>query len=60
MVGPRGGSTEGEVKFPGRYPISKGEALSSVIKRAGGLTPYAFPKGSVFTRRRSRSRSGSR
>jgi protein involved in polysaccharide export with SLBB domain len=41
---------KGEVQFPGDYPISKGERLSSVIKRAGGLTQYAFPEGAVFTR----------
>lgn len=40
----------GEVRFPGTYPIRKGETLSSVIERAGGLTDVAFPKGSVFIR----------
>jgi len=40
----------GQVRFPGTYPISEGETLSSVIQRAGGLTPYAFAEGSVFTR----------
>ena len=40
----------GEVKFPGNYPIHRGETLRSVIDRAGGLTPLAFPQGSVFTR----------
>ncbi len=40
----------GQVRFPGTYPISEGETLSSVIQRAGGLTPYAFPQGAVFTR----------
>jgi polysaccharide biosynthesis/export protein len=40
----------GEVRFPGTYPIRKGETLSSVIARAGGLTDQAFPKGSVLTR----------
>lgn len=40
----------GEVRFPGNYPIAQGERLSSVIRRAGGLTPYAFAEGSVFTR----------
>jgi polysaccharide export outer membrane protein len=40
----------GEVRFPGVYPIRKGERLSSVIARAGGLTAEAFAKGSVFTR----------
>ena len=41
---------KGEVQFPGVYPIAKGETLSSVIKRAGGLTRFAFPEGAVFTR----------
>jgi polysaccharide biosynthesis/export protein len=41
---------EGEVKFPGEYPIERGETLRSVVNRAGGLTPLAFPGGSVFTR----------
>ncbi len=40
----------GEVRFPGTYTIQPGETLKSVIERAGGLTPYAFPQGSVFTR----------
>ncbi len=41
---------EGEVRFPGEYPIARGETLRSVVARAGGLTPLAFPHGSVFTR----------
>jgi polysaccharide biosynthesis/export protein len=40
----------GEVRFPGIYPIQRGETLRSVINRAGGLTALAFPSGSVFTR----------
>lgn len=40
----------GEVTFPGSYPIRQGEMLSSVLKRAGGVTPLAFTEGSVFTR----------
>jgi polysaccharide biosynthesis/export protein len=40
----------GEVRFPGTYPIRRGETLSSVLKRAGGLTGLAFPEGAVFTR----------
>lgn len=40
----------GEVRFPGTYTIQPGETLKSVIERAGGLTPYAFPQGAVFTR----------
>jgi protein involved in polysaccharide export with SLBB domain len=41
---------EGQVVFPGEYPIVPGETLKSVIARAGGLTSRAFPQGSVFTR----------
>lgn len=40
----------GEVKFPGDYPIRRGETLRTVIDRAGGLTELAFVEGSVFTR----------
>ena len=46
----------GEVRFPGRYDIKRGETLVSVLARAGGLTPYAFPEGSVFTREELRQR----
>ena len=41
---------EGEVRFPGIYPVRKGETLRSLLARAGGLTDIAFPEGSVFTR----------
>jgi protein involved in polysaccharide export with SLBB domain len=40
----------GEVRFPGTYPIRKGETLREVLARAGGLTVMAFPEGGVFTR----------
>jgi protein involved in polysaccharide export with SLBB domain len=40
----------GEVRFPGRYPILRGETMRSVVERAGGLTDFAFPEGTVFTR----------
>lgn len=40
----------GEVRFPGRYDIKRGETLVSVLARAGGLSEFAFPEGSVFTR----------
>jgi protein involved in polysaccharide export with SLBB domain len=46
----------GEVRFPGRYVVKNGETLRSVIARAGGLTEYAFPEGSVFTREGLRKR----
>jgi polysaccharide export outer membrane protein len=41
----------GEVRFPGRYAIKRGETLKSVLIRAGGLTDLSFAEGSVFTRR---------
>ena len=47
---------EGEVKFPGEYPIERGETLRSVVARAGGLTSLAFANGSVFTRETLRER----
>ena len=40
----------GEFKRPGRYPIRKGEKLSSVIERAGGYTNNAYLRGAYFTR----------
>jgi polysaccharide biosynthesis/export protein len=40
----------GEVRFPGTYPIRKGETLSSLVARAGGLTDAAFPHGAAFMR----------
>jgi len=46
----------GEVKFPGEYSVRPGETLKSVLQRAGGLTPYAFGEGSVFTRKELRDR----
>jgi polysaccharide biosynthesis/export protein len=46
----------GEVRFPGSYPIHRGETLRSVLDRAGGLTTLAFPGGSVFTRKELRER----
>lgn len=41
---------EGEFNFPGEYSFSEGERLSSVIKRAGGLTNEAYPYGAIFLR----------
>jgi protein involved in polysaccharide export with SLBB domain len=40
----------GQVKRPGRYTVSQGERLSSLLERAGGFLPEAFPRGAVFTR----------
>ncbi len=46
----------GEVKFPGTYILRRGETLRSVIERAGGLTEFAYLKGSVFTREEIKQR----
>jgi protein involved in polysaccharide export with SLBB domain len=46
----------GQVRFPGRYSVKPGETMKSVLLRAGGLTQFAFPEGSVFTRRELRER----
>ena len=43
-------SLQGEVQFPGVYPIYKGERLSTVIGRAGGFTDEAYLRGAKFTR----------
>src|SRR5690606_3643209 len=42
----------GEVRFPGVYTIERGERLSDIIARAGGMTEQAYPYGAVFTRTR--------
>lgn len=41
----------GEFNRPGFYAIRKGETLSQLIARAGGLSPLAYPYGAIFTRR---------
>jgi len=41
----------GQVKYPGRYALkNRGERLSDVIERAGGLTKEAYPGGVQFFR----------
>lgn len=40
----------GEVRFPGIYPISKGETLSQLLQRAGGVNQFAYIEGAVFSR----------
>jgi protein involved in polysaccharide export with SLBB domain len=42
---------KGEVRFPGAYPIFKGERLSSVLERAGGFTDKAYLRAAKFTRK---------
>lgn len=46
----------GEVRFPGKYPIQRGETLKSVLTRAGGFTDTAFPEGAVFIREELKQR----
>ena len=41
----------GEFVFPGKYTIRRGETLADLIVKAGGLTEYAHPDASVFTRK---------
>lgn len=40
----------GEVAHPGGYGIQPGERLSSVLKRAGGFLPTAWPQAAVLER----------
>ncbi len=40
---------EGEVLYPGRYSLQKGERLSDVIRRAGGFTDKAYFYGARFS-----------
>ncbi len=41
----------GEVKYPGVYSLkSKDERLSSLLTRAGGLKPTAYPRAATFSR----------
>ncbi|HWZ55434.1 MAG TPA: SLBB domain-containing protein [Verrucomicrobiae bacterium] len=41
---------KGEVKHAGTYGIRPGERLSSVLERAGGFTPDAYPFGAILQR----------
>ena len=47
-------TVQGEVEHPGTYGIRPGESLSSVLQKAGGFTPQAYPYGLVLTRRQVR------
>jgi len=44
-------SVQGEVRFAGNYPITRGEHLSDLLMRVGGLNSTAYPAGTVFLRR---------
>lgn len=43
-------SVTGEVLHPGRYGVQRAERLSSVLRRAGGFSPAAYPYGAVLER----------
>ena len=47
-------SVRGEVKHPGTYGIRPGERLSSIIERAGGFQPDAYPYGALLQRAKVR------
>ena len=48
-------TVRGEVMYAGTYGISSGERLSSVLRRAGGFGPLAYPYAIVFTRENIRT-----
>jgi protein involved in polysaccharide export with SLBB domain len=40
----------GQVRYPGTFDVTRGERLSSLLARAGGLTEESYAYGAVFTR----------
>jgi protein involved in polysaccharide export with SLBB domain len=44
-------TVQGEVRFAGNYPITRGEHLSDILMRAGSITSTAYPQGAVFLRK---------
>jgi polysaccharide export outer membrane protein len=50
-AGPVGSVTvQGEVRNPGTFVVLRGDRLSDVLARAGGLTEVAYPVGTVYLR----------
>lgn len=49
-------NVSGRVRFPGEYSIGRGERLSRLLQRAGGLTDDAFAQGAIFLRTELRRR----
>ena len=41
---------KGEVSYPGRYALKKGETVKDLFRKVGGLTSDAFPEAAMFTR----------
>jgi protein involved in polysaccharide export with SLBB domain len=49
---PRMVQIDGEVLKPGKYNIiNKRERISSILKRAGGFAPFAYPQGAYLIRK---------
>ena len=48
-------SVQGQIRNPGTFAIRRGEHLSEVLMRAGGLTAVAYPYGTVFLRKSAAS-----
>lgn len=47
-------SIEGEVNYPGRYPITnRNERISDIIRQAGGLNAQAYLKGASLIRKKT-------
>ena len=44
-------TVQGQVRNVGNYQIVRGEHLSDVLMRAGGLTESAYPYGTIFLRK---------
>jgi protein involved in polysaccharide export with SLBB domain len=43
---------EGEIFYPGEYALEKNnERISDVLRRAGGINQFAYPKGATLMRR---------
>jgi len=49
-------SLTGAVVSPGEYPIARGETLSSILERAGGVNDVAFADGAVFIKTSAKKR----
>lgn len=45
---------QGEVLQPGEYNLMPGDRLSTLLARAGGLNPEAYPEGTIFSRAQER------
>jgi protein involved in polysaccharide export with SLBB domain len=54
LVNDAGVYISGEVKYPGKYSFVRGEKLSSLIARAGGLTEESYAYGTVYSRESAR------